>query len=314
MPEPIIFFHSSFDPYLAFTVWQARRSNPDAPVWLIGDDANNLSELGVRHFRFADHSARRDEFVKIYRHFSGHQLENERLCFERWFYLESVLAQTDTPSFHFMDSDYFLLCEVAKMSPGWAGYDLARAPVWGYAWFADRDIIHEFCDYMLDRFCDPQQLAEWAHRFKAGEDFSSPEGIYNVCDMTLWRMFIRARNKRHLDLSIPRDGVVFDEGLGHDGAFQMRDGFKIMSRNGDGYYCHPKNGALPVRFAALHLNGKYPKRIQPLFTGWPWPVLRACWRPNYRRNLRKLMLIISYSLRVKSRLIAPAQLSGKPGL
>ena len=62
MAVPIILFHSGFDPYLAFTIWQAKRTNPSAPVWLIGDETNGLISLGARHFLKAQHASRRDEF------------------------------------------------------------------------------------------------------------------------------------------------------------------------------------------------------------------------------------------------------------
>lgn len=306
MSPPLIFFHSSFDPYLAFTLWQARCSNPGSPIWLIGDDTNDLSAMGVRHFRFADYAQKRDEFVKLYRHFSGHQMENERLCFERWFYLEAVLKETGTEEFFAMDSDVFLLIDLESL-PVFRrkDFDIAGGPPWGFGRFVRRGLISEFCDYTLERYRDPAQLADWERRYKAGEDFNPPEGIYNVCDMALWRMFIRDRNLKILDLREPWDGLVVCGGFSSAAGFRMRGKFKEIARENDGYYgFHEKSGA-KIRFVLLHFQGKYPKRLQPLFVGWPGPVLRACWRPSYRRNLRKMWLIASYSWRVRKKFFSP---------
>lgn len=299
MSAPLIFFHRGFEPYLAFTLWQAQHTNPGAPVWLIGDASNDLSAMGVRHFRQEKYAARRDEFVRSYQHFSSHLLENERLCFERWFYLEAILAETGVEQFCFMDSDYFLLMDVAKLSPEWKNIEVAGAPVWGFAWFGNRKIIGEFCNYMLERFRDPQQTAEWARRFAAREDFCPPENIQNVCDMTLWRMFIREKGVRYLDLSVPRHGVVFDRDFSAANGFAFRDGHKALTKRADGVFGQLEATKEPVRFAGLHLAGKYPKRLQPVFSGWPLAVLRACLRPKYLRNLRKLFQIAAYTQKVK---------------
>lgn len=49
MPFPIIFFYHGFEPCLAFTLWQARQTNPHSQVDLLGHGANNLNSLGINH-------------------------------------------------------------------------------------------------------------------------------------------------------------------------------------------------------------------------------------------------------------------------
>ena len=127
-----------------------------------------------------------------------------------------------------------------------------------------------------------------------------------MCDMALWRMFFRERKLRHLDLTVPANGAVFDGAFAGAHGFRMRREYKWIERRPGGFYGCLEGRHEWVRFAALHLNGKYPKRLPPVFTGWPAPAVRACFRPSYLRNLRKLFLMLSYWWKVKGWLLAPS--------
>jgi hypothetical protein len=303
MALPLIFFHQGFEPYLAFTLWQARQTNPRSPVYLLGDDTNDLSSIGVKHFPFRDCAGRAGEFVAAYRHLSGHELACERLCFERWFYLDAFLQKSGIQEFCFFDSDVFLLMDLEELRPGWAGFELAGTPAWGFCYCVRADIIARFCDFMLDRFRDEAQVRRWEAAHRAGGDKFPPENIYNVSDMLLWMMFMREAGFRHLDLRVPRDGLVFDYCIDVAQDFRMRNGFKeFAGHNGAVFGYHEKAGQ-PVRFAALHLGGKYPKRLGPMFTGWPAALVRACSRPRYLRNWRKLAQMAVYSHRWRNKLV-----------
>ena len=161
------------------------------------------------------------------------------------------------------------------------------------------DVIARFCAFMLDRFRDEEQIRRWETAYRAGGDLFPPEGIHNVSDMLLWMMFIREAGIRHLDLRIPRNGVVFDGLIDGSQGFRMRNGFKELTRRNGALTGHYEQTNQDVRFAGLHLCGKYPKRLGPVFTGLPLPLVRACFRPNYRHNLRLLLLIALHSSRIK---------------
>jgi hypothetical protein len=304
MALPLIFFHRGFEPYVAFTLWQARQTNPRSPVYLLGDESNDLSDIGVNHVRFRDGEGEAGEFVAAYQHLSGHELACERLCFERWFHLREFLQAGGIKDFCFLDSDYFLLMDLEELRPGWAGFEMAGAPAWAFCYFSGPDVITQFCAFTLERFRDEEQVRRWETAYRAGGDLFPPEGIYNVSDMLLWMMFIREAGIRHLDLRLPRNGVVFDSLIDGPQGFKMRNGFKELTRRNGAFFGHHEQIRQDVRFAGLHLCGKYPKRLGPVFTGLPRPLLRACFRPIYRRNLRRLALIALHSWRLKSEFFA----------
>ncbi len=227
---------------------------------------------------------------------SGHELECERLCFERWFYLEAFLEREKINEFCFLDSDFFLFMDLEELRPAWAGFEMAGAPAYAFGWYGNREVVRRFCDFMLEKFRDGEQIARWKEVFGGGRDLLPPDRILNVSDMLLWMMYIRNGHVSHLDLRIPRNGIVFDNWFEDGNGFRMRGGFKELKSQGGVFSGFYERTGESVRFAGLHMGGKYGKRLGPFFTGWPLPLIRACCRSVYRRNLRRLLLIAAHYL------------------
>ncbi len=289
---PLIFLHRGFEPYLAYTLWQARKTNPASPVYLLGDESNDLTSLGVSHVRYCEFAQEAGEFVSVYRHLSGHEPPCERLCFERWFYLQSFLRKTRIEEFCFLDSDYALLKDLAEVRGPWQGYDMAGAPVWAFSFFRSPGVVERFCSFVLDRYRDENQIRQWQK--PAPGVPTTPQGTQWINDMTLWMMFIKASGLSHLDLRQPRDGIVFDGGLASSDGIRMRSGFKQLTVKKKAVFGRLEKTGQPIQFAGLHLQGKFPKRLWPLLAGFPLPLLRACTRPPLSRNGWKLVQMISY--------------------
>jgi hypothetical protein len=188
-PLPIIFFHQGFEPYLAFTLWQARKSNPQSAVYLLGDDSNDLASLGVTHVRFTSFAEEAREFISVYRHLSGHEPACERLCFERWFYLRAFLRQTGINEFCFLDSDYFLLLDLEQVRGAWRGFDMTGAPAWAFCHFRSPEVIGQFCSFIMEKYRDENQIRKWMKPIPGAP--ATPQGTQWVSDMTLWTLFIK---------------------------------------------------------------------------------------------------------------------------
>ena len=292
MSLPLIFFHQGFEPYLAFTLWQARRTNPRSPIYLLGDNFNDLTSLGITHRHFGDFSKEARDFVSVYYHLSGHELACERLCFERWFYLMAFLRETQIEEFCFLDSDYFLLMDLAEGSARWRGCDIAGAPAWAFAYFKSPRVVEQFCTFVMERYRDENQIREWMKPVPG--QITTREGTQWISDMCLWLMFFKQLGIAHLDLRSPHDGIVFDGSLEAAEGFQMRDGYKKLTIREKAVFGGLESTGQSVQFAGLHLLGKFPKRLGPLFTGFPIELLRACSRPRLFRNWWKLAQMWSY--------------------
>jgi hypothetical protein len=302
MSFPIIFFHQGFEPYLAFTLWQARKTNPRSPIYLLGDDSNDLTSLGVSHLRFGDFAREGREFVSVYRHLSGHELACERLCFERWFYLMTFLREAHLNEFCFLDSDYLLLKNLEELRGLWQGYDMAGAPAWAFCYFRNPQVIDRFCSLVMDRYRDENQIREWMKPVPG--QITTPGATQWISDMRLWLMLFEQPGITRLDLRSPHDGIVFDGSLEAAEGFQMRDGHKKLTIGEKAVFGSLESTGQSVQFAGLHLLGKFPKRLPPLFTGYPVELLRACSRPRLFRNWWKLAQMWSYCRQRRKQFLA----------
>jgi hypothetical protein len=65
VPPPIILIHRGDSFYLAHTIAQARSSNPDGRLILLGDRSNSFY-LGVEHHRYEDYFEEAREFAKLF--------------------------------------------------------------------------------------------------------------------------------------------------------------------------------------------------------------------------------------------------------
>ncbi|MBP2660315.1 MAG: hypothetical protein H6Q69_3347, partial [Firmicutes bacterium] len=68
MSIPIVFMHYGDSEYLQYSLLQAKKSNKDSDIILIGDDSNNKYSF-VKHANINDSQSGQD-FAKIYQHMS----------------------------------------------------------------------------------------------------------------------------------------------------------------------------------------------------------------------------------------------------
>jgi hypothetical protein len=288
---PIIFFHKGYDPYIAFALWQARVTNPQSPIYLLGDESNDLSFLGISHVPFERYPGRRDEFIALYRHFSTHELEWERLCFERHFHLADFVKREGIGPFLYLDSDVLLMMNAAQFLPFWRERDAGGIPgLYGSCYYVSASVADNFCSFMIDRYRDGQQIEAWR---KAYEQQAPGATSANISDMVLSHMFLERAGLRVLDLREPRDGIAFNTSFL---ASQTEPVSVAWTSDGNGV-CSTVNGQL-VRWASLHFLG-WSKRYASAFVPWSWPLVRCFLRPNYRRNFKKLVQHAYYGRRFK---------------
>jgi hypothetical protein len=298
MSVPILFFFKGYDPYIAFALWQARQRNPGAPIYLLGDESNDLSLLGIRHVRFRDYPGKRDQLVDAYQHLSVHELECERLCIERWFHLAAFVEQQRMDQFIYLDSDFLLTMGMDSLLPTWREYEVAGIPgFYGACYFGRRQLLGEFCDYVLDLYRDAGQVERWRQAYEFSVRHPGAPAA-NVSDMLLSEMFLAARNSRCLDLRQPRHGIVFNDNFIRNGEQPL----EVFRRAEDEAIYARVDGQM-TRLAGLHFIG-WSKRLLSAFTGWSRPLVRCFLKPNYRRNMKKLMQHYYFGLRFR-RQIAP---------
>jgi hypothetical protein len=283
----IIYFHEGFSPYLPFALRQARISNPDARIILLGDGQNRIHGIECEHHFLADYESRHQEFLDCYRHFHPGHLGDERRCIERWVYLSEFLKKQKIEEFLFLDSDMLLFCDVGEIFSTSRGYDAAGAPMfWAFCYFLKKNLVADFTDWIFQQYRNPAVVKKWDaafRRYLAGEK----EQAAIIQDMALAKLFIEEREIRVLDLTQPANSKMVDSGrLG--GAFQQkRKNVDILFQQKAGGPVGTVIGGITLALTAVHVAGFY-KNHMPGLTGWSWPIFRSFFRPNYRKNIKQL--------------------------
>jgi hypothetical protein len=283
----IIYFHEGFSPYLPFALRQARISNPDARVILLGDGQNRIHGIEYEHHLLSDYEGRHREFLDCYRHFHPGHLGDERRCIERWVYLSEFLKKQQIEEFLFLDSDMLLFSDVGEILSKSRGYDAAGAPMfWAFCYFLKKNLVADFTDWIFQQYRNPEVIKKWDTAFLRHLAGEKERGAI-IQDMALAKMFIEEKRVRVLDLTQPTNSKIVDSGrLG--GAFQhKRKDVDILFQQEAGGPVGTVIGGITLALTAVHVAGFY-KNHMPGLTGWSWAIFRSFFRPNYRKNIKQL--------------------------
>jgi hypothetical protein len=174
MPPPIILIHRGDSFYLAHTIAQARSSNPESRLILLGDRSNSFY-LGVEHHRYEDYFEGAREFAKLftYEYFPNYQYPWILFCHQKYFALRDFVHAQGLDNFLLIDSDvmiyepvepYFEHYKSASMtltSPAPGDTDFSAAA--GFAIVNETSIIDTLCDIYTRTFSQP--CAALSHRW-----------------------------------------------------------------------------------------------------------------------------------------------------
>src|SRR5262249_37022144 len=145
---PIVFVHRSDSEHLRYALAQAKTSNPNSAIYLLGDASNNRYDF-VEHRDLRDYFAGADEFAKIYRHYSTHGLDFELICFQRWFILRDFVVAHGIEQCLYLDSDVMLYADATSDVQKFAEFDFSLC--WdsiGCVFFLNKwQGLEEFCQF-----------------------------------------------------------------------------------------------------------------------------------------------------------------------
>ena len=189
MEKPaIIFTHKGNPRYLKHALNNARKSNPNSRVILLGDDTNKKINKN-EHFYIKDYFFSAKDFEKKYIYQSSNKYEFELFCFQRWFVLKDFVTVNDIEHFIACDSDVLIYEDLSQY------FDYSQ---WkkDYLNVVDRngpqcvyftkESITNFCDYILKQYTDSNCLDRLAKRW---EQFVSNKLPGGNCDMTMFTFY-----------------------------------------------------------------------------------------------------------------------------
>ena len=254
---PIVFLHYSNSDYLKFSLGQARHSNPESTIYLIGDEQNDCYDC-VEHHSLADYSHSANAFSKVYRHFNSTGYAYELFCFQRWFILHEFLVTHKLQKCLYLDSDTMLYADVTQEQEKFAQFDFTLSfRTSGCTFFLNRvAALAEFCQFLMDiyskkeRYYYDRMLAQYATFRKNGM-------AGGACDMTAFDFYTYEHFGEIGEVGHIIDGSVYDPSINvqHPG-FEMEDGVKkVIWKDGAPYGVHRKTAQL-IRFNSLQFQGE----------------------------------------------------------
>jgi hypothetical protein len=264
----IVFLHYSNSHYLKYSLAQARHSNPESTIYLLGDDTNDCYDF-LEHRSFSDYFQEAHEFSKIYRHFNSTKYKYELFNFQRWFILEEFLVTNKIEKCLYLDSDTMLYTDVTEEQKKFAQFDLTLSyKTSGCTFFLNRvQALTDFCQFLTDIYTKKERhyydrmLAQYA-------TFKKNNQAGGACDMTAFDFYSYDHFGEIGEVAQIIDGSVYDPSINlpHPG-FEMENGIKkIVWQNGDPYGIQLRTGK-EIKFNTLQFQGPTKHLMARYYTG-----------------------------------------------
>jgi len=270
---PIVFIHFGDSNYLYNSLMQAKITNPDTTIYLIGDDRNN-------HYDFINHchrdgliSEKYNSFIKYYKHMSPNGIEYELICFLRWYLLLEFMEKNNIQKVFYMDSDVLLFTDINQDK--FKNFDFATVRVLftevslginscGHCSFLSRVKLQRFCDFMNYSYQTQQGEKPLVDIFN---EIVTKKIHSGISDMTLFELFNKKYPSETQDINI-NYLLRSEEGIFNNNLIKMYNNFingvhnyesineliKIYYQDGIPYGFDLDNKIF-VKFNALHFQG-----------------------------------------------------------
>jgi len=185
---PIIVTHLGNPTYLRYCLEQAKRVNPENPIYLIGDSSNH--QLCATHFDIESPSSPLLDdislFRSIYKHNSHLRPRFESFCIERWFLVRNLMRHLKLNKCCAIDSDVLLFCHIDTEAKELEEYSMTFCE-WDkhkllphFNLIQNASSLEAFCDFVIDTYSRPNLLR------KIINNNTTKAGSW-VCDMTLFK-------------------------------------------------------------------------------------------------------------------------------
>jgi hypothetical protein len=265
---PIIFLHYSNSDYLKYTLGQAKHSNPESTIYLIGDFTNDCYDF-VEHHYFSDYFQGSNEFSKIYRHFNTTSYEYEIFSFQRWFILKEFLVTNEIEKCLYLDSDTLLYADVTEEQKKFEQFDFTLSYYTsGCTFFLNRvEALDAFCQFLTDIYTKKKHyyydrmLAQYATFRKNGL-------AGGACDMTAFDLYRFDHFGEIGEVAQIIDDSVYDPSINvPQPGLEMENGIKkIIWKNDDPYGIRLRT-AKEIKFNSLQFQGETKHLIGQYYTG-----------------------------------------------
>ena len=276
----IVFIHEGKSWFLPYALHQAKSSNPEAEIVLLGEKVP-YAQVTSTGFEILQGTQLEIDFRKSYVHLNTNPESFELICFVRWFYLLQYMELNKVDEVFCFDSDVLLYSSVAEL---FDVYDLKNADC-GFLIFGQedhytsasagtsfwtREALKKFCDYMVQCYGQESYLKKLKDLWERYRDGGGNGGI---CDMTVLYMFWQENHVRTVNLFLDRNRNIFDQNinLGVDygaGEFEIFEGQKkVLFVNGKPNLFRLSPTKEQVMSHLLHFQGQAKGDMPVYYTG-----------------------------------------------
>lgn len=209
---PIIVLHKGSSDYLKICLAQAKFSNPNSRIILLGDETNETlaKQVGAEHYLICNYFSKAQEFAKIYKHYSTNPYDYELFCFQRWFVVDEFINSEGLDKFLHIDSDVLLYADFSKeleFIDFINNYDLTYSHVSAHtSFFNSRRALCEFCNFIFEIFSDDSFVAQF-EKCPDNDKIYFKQGSFELeltkplSDMTLVYFFTKLNRLKCLDFT-----------------------------------------------------------------------------------------------------------------
>ncbi len=266
MSLPIVFIHASNSSYLRYSLLQAKTTNPQSDIFLIGDQSNNCYKF-VQHKFLSNYLYGATEFAKVYKHFHNiNPCLNELVSFQRWFILRDFMMLNNLDKCLYIDSDVMLYTNVTLEQNKFSEFDLtlshSSSPHCNF--INNFSALEKYCNLVFGLYTDSSTLE---YLEKMMQEYSQKKLFGGVSDMSVFKAFKELKECHIGEISTLSDDSVYDHNINVADDFEMCNGIKnIFLVEGQPFCKHiPSNK--DIKFNALHFQGKAKKFMKDYFTG-----------------------------------------------
>lgn len=251
-PPPIIFIHRGDSFYLSHTVAQARSSNPESRLILLGDRSNSFY-LGVEHHRYEDYFDEAREFAKLftYEYFPNYQYPWILFCHQKYFTLRDFVREQGIEKFLLIDSDVMIYERLEPYLQYYRDYRMTVSastaePAAAQAAFAvvnDSSAIGDLCQTYKKLYREsPEEL-----QTSFGTDFFT--------EMLGLAILLRDPAKRIKNTFEPNSDFVINHNLLNDPRFEKEGEFAAIFWQDDGPMFRENSTGRLRKSPVIHFHG-----------------------------------------------------------
>lgn len=272
MSIPIIFVHKGNPFFLYSVLKQAKRTNPNSDIILLGDKTNSKYKF-VKHYLIDDYFSSAEAFSKVYQHHSPNPYDYELFCFQRWFVIKDFVDRNlgGGAQFLYCDTDTLLYDDISLDFKRFQKYDMTicRTGTPCFTFF-NLGIIAKFTDFIYQRFSS-QEGKKLINDYVA--ELKSKKRPYGISDMTTFSAYKNMNLNKVLEIDIPENGTSYCHNIG-----DKFDGYRMSGRLMDikmknnlpyGFYLKDKAW---IRFKGVHFQGAA-KLVMYKYLSFPWNLL-----------------------------------------